>query len=330
MAHELDITDGTASFVSANTAAWHQLGTVLPETFTAEEAMRVGKLGGWNVRKSPVETTVNGKKLLVPGMNLMVRDNPVRKGQVDVLGKYPVSDAYQEVQNEEHADFLNALVDESGAHFETAGALHGGAQVFLTMRLPGHILVGGVDKVDNYLAAFNSHDGSMAFTLMVTPVRVVCANTLNLAFQDHSNVFRVKHTTHVQKNIQAKAREAMAFSFKYLEGFQDEANKLIEASMTQAQFEAIVAAEFGASADAGKAAQTKAENRLNEMFELFTDAQTQEGIRGTAWAGLNALTEWADHHSGVRGGDHDHSRAVKAIMDPSFKNKALRLMLAAV
>lgn len=331
MAHNLDITDGEASFVSANVQAWHQLGTVLEGKLTAEQAMEHGKLGGWDVRKRPMFTTdEKGNQLEIPGSFALVRNNPVRKGQVDVLTRDGVGGGYQIVQNEEHATFLNEVLHESGANIETAGALDGGRQVFITMKLPGHTLVGGVDLVDHYLAAINSHDGSMSFTMMVTPVRIVCANTLNLAFHDHSNMFKVRHTTNVERNIKAKAREALDLSYRYLDGFEDEARKLIETSMTQSQFEAIVTAEFGVADDASKAATTRAKKRLEEMFELFSDAYTQENIKGTAWAGLNALTEWSDHFSGVRGDDHDTSRALKAIKDPSFKNQALRLMMAQV
>lgn len=325
MGHELDITDGIASFVSAHTDAWHMLGETLDHTFTAEEAMEHGNLGGWNVRTVPAFCNVDGKTLPMVGRNAVVRDNPVKKGQVDFLGD--VGDSYKIIQNEDHAGFLNTLVDESGAHFETAGALYGGRQVFITMRLPGHINIGGVDPVENYIAAVNSHDGSMSFTLMVTPIRVVCANTLNLAFHQKSNVFRIRHTSGVQ-NYLGQAREALEFSFNYLDGFQEEAERLINTTLTQSQFEEIIEREFGAGEDASQAAQTRADKRIEEMTELFAEAQTQDGIRDTAWAGLNALTEWADHYSPTRGDDRDTARAVKAIVDPEFKNRALRLMLA--
>src|SRR5690606_29505366 len=127
--------------------------------------------GGWNVRKSPLQTVVDGKTIAIPGMNAIVRDNPTRKGQVDVLSRYGVSDSYSIVQNEDHAAFLNTLVEESGAHFELAGSVDSGRKVFLSMKMPGHIQVGGVDPIDLSLLAINSHDGSMSFTLGVMPVR---------------------------------------------------------------------------------------------------------------------------------------------------------------
>lgn len=329
MGHNLDITAGTASFVSAREDAWHQLGTVLPDAFTAEQAMEAGHLGGWNVRKTPTYALLDdGRKVPMAGRYAVIRDNPVTAGQVDVIGN--VGEAYHIIQNEEHAALLNALVDESGAHFETAGALDGGRRVFITMKLPGHIQIGGVDRVDNYIAAMNSHDGSAAFSFIVTPVRIVCQNTLNLAFSQASHVIKTRHTSGAQRLIVAQARQALDMTFEYIEGFQEQAERLINTTLTQGAFDEIIAREFGAPEDAAPATITRTDRKLDEMSRLFADAYTQEGIRNTAWAGLNAITEWADHFSPTRGEDRETARAQKSVLDPGFKNKALSAMLATV
>ena len=104
--------------------------------------------------------------LEVPDQFATVRTNPVT-GRPDVLGV--VGRGYTPIQNEEHAALLDALVDESGAHFETAGSLRGGRQVFLTMKLPTTMQIGGVDPVDLYLIAFNSHDGTSALPAAGVP-----------------------------------------------------------------------------------------------------------------------------------------------------------------
>jgi phage/plasmid-like protein (TIGR03299 family) len=323
--HNLDTTNGQTAFVSAREDAWHQLGKTLQKSFTAQEAMTEGLLGRWDVRKQPMYTAdENGALVTVQGRNAVVRTNPV-DGKLNVLGD--VGENYQIIQNEQHAEFLDALVDEAGAHFETAGAIDGGRRVFITMRLPGHISIGGVDKVDQYVAAINSHDGSLAYTFMVTPIRIVCQNTLNLAFGAASHTTRIRHTSGASRYI-AQAREALDFTFNYLDGFQEEANQLINTTLTQTQFEEIIAREFGAPEDAPKATVTRTENKLNQMAELFGDASTQAGIRNTAWAGLNAMTEWFDHISPVRGDTPDESRALKAVLEPGFKNRARELMLA--
>ena len=329
MSANLDTTEGQTSFVSAREDAWHQLGTVLPDTFTAEQAMEHGLLGGWNVRKTPIFTVAdNGKKLALPGRNAVIRDNPIKKGQIDVLGD--VGDSYHVIQNEDHAALLNALVDESGAHFETAGAIDGGRKVFITMKLPGHMLIGGVDRVDQYIAAVNTHDGSKAFTLMVTPIRIVCQNTMNLAFGQATQMFRIRHTSGASKAIVNEARQALDLTFDYLDDFQKQADRLINTTMTQQKFEEIIYKSFGVGDDAAAATITRTENKLNEMSHLFADSHTHEGLRNTAWAGVNAMTEWADHFSPTRGDGRDEARAIKSVLDPAWKNRALNTILANV
>lgn len=328
MAHNLDVNAGQASFVSARQDAWHRLGTVLPDCFTADEAMRHGKLGNWRLRKTPLLAVSDGELLPVPDRYAVVRDNPVDQSQQDVLGT--VGSAYTIIQNEELAGLLDALVDESGAHYETAGAIDGGRKVFITMKLPGHIMVGGADPVDTYLAAMTSHDGSSSTVLMTTPVRIVCQNTLNMAFQRASHQFRVRHTVGASSILLQQAREALEFTFGYLQGFQQDAERLINTTLTQNQFDAIIMNAFAPPLDAPNATQTRSNNKIEKMSQLFADAGTQAGIRDTAWAGLNALTEWYDHFSPVRanGTAEEEARSRKALLDPGFKDRALRLMLA--
>jgi phage/plasmid-like protein (TIGR03299 family) len=313
----------THAVSSAHLSPIDLLGERVDGTFTAEEAMGKGKLGGWNVRKVPSFAFVDGKKLPRHGMCDVVRDNP-ETGRPEVVGKYPVSEGYHIVQNEAHAEFLNTLVEESGANFELAGYRNN--QVFLSMKLPGHIQIGGVDPVDLSLLALNSHDGSSSFTLTPMPVRYACSNIMNAGMP----LMRIRHTSGAHKNLVAKARESLDLTFKHLDVFQEEAERMIQTTLTQQKFEAIIAKEFGAAEDAPAATATRAEKRLDAMAELFAEACTQEGVRNTVWAGYNALTEWSDHFAPARGSDQDASRAYRAVMDPTFKQTARQLMLAQV
>lgn len=333
MAHNLDSANGQHAFVSARVDAWHRLGTVLPDAFDAHSALKYGGLADWNLRKQPTWTTdLDGTVHQMPGRYAIMRDNPFEDGRVDVLGN--VGEKYTIVHNEELVGFLDTLVDESGAHFETAGAIDGGKRVFVTMKLPGHIKVGGVDRIDNYIAAMTSHDGSTATQIMVTPVRIVCQNTLNLAMNNHSTSFKVRHTSGITKVLLQQARESLEFTFDYLDEFQAEAERLINTTLTTDRFEEIITKEFGAARDAKMIAVTKAEERIQQMMGLFADSYTHEGLRETAWAGLNALTEWHDHFVPVRPGagatleDELATRSRKALLDPAWKDSARKLILA--
>jgi hypothetical protein len=141
--HELEIfTDGSTAFAAARVSAWHKLGTVLPGVFTAEQAMTVARLGGWDVDKAPVFARITNPEgssdVVVPGKYATTRTNPVTGLRELIGGTHAgiVGPVYDPFQNEQLCEFLNALVDQSGATFDTAGSLRGGADVFVTMTLP--------------------------------------------------------------------------------------------------------------------------------------------------------------------------------------------------
>jgi len=336
MAHNLDITAGTATALFAREDAWHKLGTTLPDAFTAEDAMDIGHLGGWNVRKAPLtlhdaspDDDAEVAILDVPDRWATVRTNPIN-GRTDYLGV--VGKSYSPIQNEEHCELLNALVGESGAHFDTAGALCGGRQVFITMKLPETMLIGGVDQLDVYIAALNSHDGTSAFRLMTTPVRIVCANTQAAALRDNSGVFSIRHTTGAKSAI-LEARRSLGLTFKYLEDFQAEADKMIQETLTEADFHQIITDNFGPE-DSANATSRLLKSWAEEeatLMSLFADAQTNAGIRNTVWSGYQTCVEYLDHFAPARGDDVALARATRNLFgqDAGFKTALFDLFAVA-
>ncbi|MFD9729802.1 DUF932 domain-containing protein [Streptomyces sp. NPDC059072] len=313
MAHEIEqFSDGTAAFVSARESAWHKLGTVTADALTAEDAMRLAALDGWNVRLVDLhatELTAEGATVLdVPNHRATLRTHP-KTGRPENLGV--VGPDYTPVQNEEHAEFLNFLADESGAHFETAGSLRGGRQVFLTMKLPETMTIGAGDNVDLYIAAFNSHDGSSAFRIVVTPVRVVCANTLRAGLRNAKSSYTVRHTSGARGRI-AQARQALGLTFTYAEEFEKAAQRMLDAEMTTPMLRTVVDKLWPvADADSTRKKNNQA-SRWYTIRNLFEQADTQAGIRGTAWAGYNAITEYANHIAPARGASPDLKSAARA------------------
>ncbi|MGQ0846514.1 MAG: DUF932 domain-containing protein [Sporichthyaceae bacterium] len=315
MAHAIETHGNRAAAVFARKDAWHKLGTTLTDVFTAEEAMRVGHLGGWNVRKTPLHTseiTETGVSVLeVPGHFATVRTNPFT-GATEPLGV--VGESYRPIQNEEHCEVLNRLVDDSGAIFDTAGSLRGGRQVFVSLRLPETMRIAGSDEIDFNIVALNSHDGTSAFRLLVTPIRVVCANTQAAALANHSASIAIRHTASATARV-AAARDALGLTFRYVQAFQAEAEQMMQQAMTDAQFHALTAQLFGIPArDAGPRTRNAHRERENTLTALWADAPTQAGIRGTAWAGYQAVAEYVDHYAPVRArGDKAAARATRVL-----------------
>src|SRR4051794_22166998 len=239
MAHQIETNGSEAAAIFARTDPWHRLGTTVRDrAFTAEEAMTLGHLGGWRVRKASLiahEVTAEGVTSIDAPGYATVRDNPFT-GRAEALGV--VGTGYEPLQNEDHADFLNTLADQSGAVFDTAGSLRGGRQVFITMKLPETLTVGGIDSIDLNIAALNLHDGSSAFRILITPVRVVCANTQAAAIGNHVSSIAIRHTGNAKATVQI-ARETLGLSFAYCAAFEAEAERLIQTTMTDSGFDAL-------------------------------------------------------------------------------------------
>jgi len=258
MAHQIETHGTRAAALFARTDPWHRLGTtVAGAAFTAEDAMTLGHLGGWNVRKAPVTAT------------------------------------------EIHDDGVTSL-EVPGATFDTAGSLRGGRQVFVTMRLPEHLSIGGSDRVDLNIAALNSHDGSSAFRVLITPVRVVCANTQHAALRNHLSSWSIRHTRNAKAAVQA-ARDTLGLTFAYVEAFEAQAERMINTSVTDAAFFELVQNLFPSpSPEAPARTRNAARRRQASLAHLWHDASTQSGIAGTAWAAYQSVVEYVDHFAPVR------------------------------
>jgi phage/plasmid-like protein (TIGR03299 family) len=171
-----------------------------------------------------------------------------------------VGAGYRPIQNEDHAEILNQLVDDSGAVFDTAGSLRGGRQVFVSLRLPQTMRIGGTDEVNVNIVALNSHDATSAFRLLITPIRVVCANTQAAALANHSASISIRHTASAKGRV-AAARDALGLSFAYITEFEAHAEAMIQQTMTDAEFFRMTAELFPAP-DRDAAPRTQTAHKL--------------------------------------------------------------------
>lgn len=321
MAHELDITNGVASFANSRSDAWHRLGTPVGHAMTAREALEASHLANWNVRKMPLvipqppvitpDGVTTAPPVAVPDMFATVRDNPVMAGQVDYLGV--VGTKYEPVQNEASCAVLDAITDEAGAHFETAGALRGGRETFVTMKLPKSMMFegrdGSKDRTDWYLAALNSHDGSSKFRLLLTSVRIVCANTQAAAIADAKSTFGIRHTAGARVAIH-EARTALGLAWRYMDAFENEAAALYAQSMDVTEIHAFATRLVKADdSSASTAARRNRQQQATGIVKLWTSSPTIAPIAGTRWAAYNAVTEYLDHFAPVRGARTTHAAA---------------------
>lgn len=326
MAHEIEILpSGNAAFVTARVPAWHGLGTVTTDAMTAADALAKAKLTGWNLRKRPAFSfdDVTGVEVENAREVHVIRTHP-ETGKPDILGT--VGQGYRLYQNEEMADTLQAVTELSGAVYETAGSLKGGRRVFVALRLPEGFTVAGKDteRHEVYLVATTAHDGTAAIEIMATPVRVVCQNTLTWAAERANARWKAHHTAGANLS-ETVIREKLDLQMTALESFQTEAEQLLNTPLTNAEFDELITGVWGAIGDSDRA-KKNAQRRRNMLFGLFEDAPTQKGINGTAWGGLQAVSEYVDHYERPTGKTHLRRESAVIGTGADRKGTAYRLL----
>jgi phage/plasmid-like protein (TIGR03299 family) len=331
MAHDLETQNGKTSFASFREPAWHGLGTVFTEEKTTAEMLEAASLNGWNVRLEDLETPSH----LTSDKNYqyVLRTNPTDNSQTDILGV--VGERYHVMQNEDLFSFGDNILD-GGGRWETAGSIKGGRVVFGALALERETVLdpnGVADKVKTYLLINTSHDGSIAIQASITPVRVVCANTLNLALNTTrkkggvKQSFKIRHTQTASGKV-AVARETLGLAHKYMDSFDLMANAMIQKEVSAQMFNDIILAAYPKPEKDSKGAFKKWENKVDTINDIYT-GEFNGMIAGNAWGAFNALTERLDWYRSARGGNNESILASASGFDPAInaeKNRLLKIV----
>jgi phage/plasmid-like protein (TIGR03299 family) len=328
MAHDLETQNGKTSFASFREPAWHGLGTVFTEEKTTLEMLEAANLNGWNVRLEdmPIPSHLTSDK----DYQYVVRTNPTDNTQSDVLGV--VGERYHVLQNEDLFSFGDNILD-GGGRWETAGSIKGGRVVFGALALERETILdpnGVSDKVKTYLLINTSHDGSIAIQASITPVRVVCANTLNLALNQKKRKggvkqsFKIRHTQTANGKVQI-ARETLGLANAYMDEFDIMAKAMFEKEVNAKTFNDIILAAYPKPEKDSKGSLKKWENKVDVINDIYT-GEFNGMIAGNAWGAFNALTERLDWYRSARGGNNESILASASGFDPAINAEKNRLL----
>lgn len=269
------------------TVPWHGLGTKLDKLATSEEAIVAAGLN-FTVTKNPLKAVINEKNsefINVPGKFATVRtDNN------EVLGV--VGSRYHIVQNRDAFRFFDSLVGEKEAMYETAGALGLGERIWILAKLPGFIKVNGNDIVDKYLLLSNSHDGSSIIRAKLTPIRVVCNNTLSMALKGAEQEVHVRHTASADERMET-AHKVLGLSNALYNDLQEIFQKMALTKISNKQLLDYVKTLVPENEKAEN--HTRANNIRAKILELHEFGAGASTSKGTIWGAYNACTEYVDH-----------------------------------
>jgi phage/plasmid-like protein (TIGR03299 family) len=285
VSHELNFKEGRASMFYVSDPAWHNLGTKLDKPATAAEAIKAAQLG-YVVAKKPLRAVIHGRKQSEVPSHFAT----VRMDTEAVLGV--VGSRYQIIQNKDAFQFFDALVGEGEAIYETAGALGKGERIWILARMPGYIKVRGEDIVNKYLLLSNSHDGSSLVRARLTPVRVVCSNTLSIALSGSEEEVRIRHTPSAVENLR-QAHELLGLTNQLYNQLAVIFQKMSLKKISDRQLLNYVQTLVPDNDEAQF--KTRSDNIRNKILELHEDGAGSHFSRGTVWGMYNAVTEYSDH-----------------------------------
>lgn len=289
MAHQLTIREsGMAEIAYVGATPWHGLGQQLKEDASIEE-WRVAAGLDWDIIRAPVQF-MNGQMHKWPANEVLYRSDTNEPLSI-------VSNRYHIVQPAQVLEFFRNLVDESGFKIDTAGSLHGGKKIWTLARTGFEQEIVDGDPVKMYLLLVTSCDRGLSTKSYFTSIRTVCQNTLQLGSVNgnFANLVEVRHSTKfcaetVQENLGLNAKAVFDEFLGKMRGFASK-------SLSDAQAAAIIEAVFDKQGAKGAIREKKAFKTVMQLFNGTGKGSRIDGVAGTAWGLVNAVTEFADFHA---------------------------------
>lgn len=288
MAHGIMEND-TIAYNNQNGKPWHEIGYANDGYMTAKQVIEHANLG-WEVEKFPMTVPYGDTTLEVPNNFAMVR-----KDTHDILGV--VGNQYTPLQNTEAFEFFDNIVDAGEAIYDVAGSLYNGRKVFVVAKMPDYIQVGQDDRdvIEKYVVLHNTHDGTSPVVAMITPIRVVCNNTLTWALKDsRTRQIRIRHSRNVVSRV-AEASMLLGITNKIYTQLDGIFNQMSSVQLNTEQMNEYFLASLGK--DALEKVATRTQGMVEDLFALVEEGAgvDYKGVRGSLWGSYNAVTEYVDH-----------------------------------
>lgn len=266
---------------SVRETPWHGLGTIIKNSVTSEAALTLAGLD-WNVIQSDIYCQGTLEK--IPGFKVNIRDTDKK-----ILGI--VSDKYKPVQNKEAFAFTDALL-ENGVKYETAGSLSNGKRVWMLAKMEGRMVAD--EKMDPYLVFTNSHDGTGAIRVAVTPVRVVCQNTLNLALRTARRQWSCNHIGDIEEKMD-EARATLLKADNYMNRLEEKFGNLKLKKISDDKVREYIDFLLPVQPGDGAIKKINIERMRDDLSIRYFDSPDLAYLEKSAYRFINAVSDFATH-----------------------------------
>lgn len=320
MAHEIDMTTGTAAIAYVGEKPWHGLGAELKQGTSIEEWIKAAQMN-WDVVGTPVRYGIDENSAVYPGQQVLFRSDT--KKPLSVVGSN-----FKVVQPKEVLEFFRDLVDIYDMKLSVAGCLFDGKRFWATAEtgrvteiLPG-------DEVRGQLVLMTGVDGTIATTAKFVSTRVVCNNTLRIAMNETGA--KQARRTHRQTFDPQEIKLDLGLLDNAWSDYVISMRKLTNVKMNDDAafkfFKELVAKQKEMEKDEVALGTKRAVDDL--MYRLRNGLGAESG-RGTAWNVLNAVTEKYTHGTPRRNASQQFVNSIYG-GDANVKDKALDRLMAFV
>ena len=214
---------------SVRETPWHGQGIILSDYPTWEEGIIYGGLNTEVEKVQAVQMLADGTVRPLDGEFEIRR---VTDGQHYGF----VKETYVPFQNQELFDLAKAMVGE-GAKLETAGSLDKGRVTWLCAMTEGTVFA--EEFIQDYHILTNTHGGGGAISAAISPVRVVCQNTLNASLRSAKRSWAYRHTTNVQSRVD-EAIQTLKNGKEYMAALGEEIGAMKLAKITEEKAKQIL------------------------------------------------------------------------------------------
>jgi len=302
-------------FFAGRQTPWHGLGVQVENAPTSEDAIIYAGLN-WEVLQKKVYTE-DGTRIEGFYSNVRSSDNK----PLGVVGS-----RYTIVQNVDAFKFTDSLLGE-GVTYETAGSLNDGKTIWLLAKLPNKYDILG-DKVDPYIVFTNTHDGSGAVKVAMTPVRVVCQNTLNFALKSAKRTWSARHLGSIEAKMN-EAVETLELANQYMEAVNNQFEDLYKIKLSDFEVRSIINKIVPINEDMGKAQKENSEKVRNDILYRFKEAPDLKQLEYTGARLIQAVSDTSTHIEPFRKTmNFEENRFKKSIEGNDLLDKALTILTA--
>ncbi len=295
---------------------WHGLGVRVENALSSKDALIAAGLD-WNVEQRKIYTEDG---YAIPGYFANVRSSDHH-----TLGV--VTKRYKIVQNHEAFAFTDALLGK-GVRYETAGSLKGGRKTWILARLPKQYRL-AEDITMPYLVFSNSHDGSAAIKVAMTPVRVVCNNTLNLALRDADRIWSANHTGDIDSKLE-DARMTLFMAENYMNELAEESTRLSRKRVSDAEVEEYIKMLLPIATNATETMEQNVKKMREDLKMRYYSAPDLQNIGKSQYRFINAVSDFATHAKPLRETrQYQENLFLKTMEGNPLVDKAYRMMAAA-